>query len=198
MAFELTRQPAQLCAVTPRIEKHGDESVQAVSLGLRITAPNTLLDVLSPGLMAQLYKPVEEGAPGQQQIEGTEITAMPLLRTRFIEKLQLKGELVGWSITIDYGIDDTSAITMSECKVDKFRVEPHEGGSVDLFLRVGTSDLDEDSAGRLMMLLGSEITVTLQAPQRKQEPIDGSTEAFERETREQDATDLFVNEHAEG
>ena len=48
--FQLTTPTeVKLCSMTPRTEKHGDEDVSAVSLGLRIVAPNTLLDADHPG-----------------------------------------------------------------------------------------------------------------------------------------------------
>lgn len=49
--FELlTPIEATLRTLTPRTEKHGEDDVSAVSLGLTIRGPNTLLDYLSKGL----------------------------------------------------------------------------------------------------------------------------------------------------
>jgi hypothetical protein len=54
--FELlTPQAATLTGVVPRNEMHGDDEVLAVTLGLKITAANLLLDRLSPTLRAALY-----------------------------------------------------------------------------------------------------------------------------------------------
>ena len=211
MPFELTtKTPATLATMTPRLEKHGDKDIPAVSLGLRIKAPNTLLDVLAPGLMAMLYKPVEKPADEPEQGELPEVeaaTSMPLLRTRVIETLHLRGELNGWKLGIDYGIDDDSAIHLDACKCDKFRVlELLEGGSIELAFRIGTSDVDEESMGRLTMLLGSEIMVTLIAPVRGGPVIDGTTDAFRADHPEvdlfsepdpvaRDAGEMFAEQH---
>jgi hypothetical protein len=201
MPFELTQcTPATLSSVTPRIEKHGDADVPAVTLGLRITAANTLLDLLEPGLLAMLYKPVEvEPAQGELP-EVEQATSMPLLRVRIIEELRLRGELSGWALAIEYGIDESSAIHLGQCKVDKFRVTPAEGGSIELALRIGTRDVDEESMGRLTMLLGHEINITLIAPVRDSAPvIDGSVDAFAKDHPEfaggADAGDLFAEQH---
>lgn len=212
MPFELTtKTPATLATMTPRLEKHGDKDIPAVSLGLRIKAPNTLLDVLAPGLMAMLYKPVEKPADEPEQGELPEVeaaTSMPLLRTRVIETLHLRGELNGWKLGIYYGIDDDSAIHLDACKCDKFRVlELLEGGRIELAFRIGTSDVDEESMGRLTMLLGSEIMVTLIAPVRNAGPvIDGTTDAFRADHPEadlfsepdpvaRDAESVFAEQH---
>ena len=81
MAFQITTPtPATLRTVTPRTELHGDEKVSAISLGLSITGPNTLLDALDGGkLRHALYMAV----PGQEDLPGVE-PSTPLLRARGI------------------------------------------------------------------------------------------------------------------
>ena len=42
--FELlTPTPATITSVTPRTESHGDEKVPAMSLGFKLTMPNSIL-----------------------------------------------------------------------------------------------------------------------------------------------------------
>lgn len=144
MPFELQAPTeAKLNSVTPRKEMHGDEPVSAISLGLSITGPNTLLDAIDGGkLRHALYMAV----PDQEQLPGVEPTT-PLLRARGIETVSLSGALDGWTVVIAHGIDDSSAIALGGSKVDKFRVRPMEGGSVELMFRVGSSDIDEGEAG---------------------------------------------------
>lgn len=161
MSFEFTEPTAAvLTSITPRTEKHGDDDVFAVSFGLKITGPNTLLDKLSPALRQALYKPADEDTeplPGIEQ-------ATPLLRATGIELLTLKGALTGWTIEIDHGIDETDPIRLGDCKVDHFRVSPMQGGSVDLMFRVGSNDIDATEAGLLCSHLKQEISFRLIAP----------------------------------
>lgn len=170
MTFEiLTPTDATLTSVTPRTEKHGDEDVFAISLGLKVTAPNTLLDTLAPGLRDSLYKAVE----GQEQLPGVE-PATPLLRCKVIDTLALAACFEGWTIAIDHGIDESDPITLGGAKVDKFRVVPSEGGSVSIAFRVGSNDIDAAEAGLLCSHLGQGISFTLKAPEARKE---GTTEA---------------------
>tara|TARA_B100001105_G_C22399440_1_gene448565 strand:+ start:2491 stop:3177 length:687 start_codon:yes stop_codon:yes gene_type:complete len=173
----LDATPAKLATVTNRTEKHGDQDVPAVTLGIRITTANTLLDQLSQGLCAQLYKSPEEPEP-QPEFDGMERIALPLRRDNVIDRLALKGELNGYTVIIDFGIDETSDIKLGGAKIDGFVVTPHEGGSIELGLRIGSSDLDELKAGRLAMLNKHEIQLKLLAPERKPDAIDGSLAAF--------------------
>lgn len=191
----LTPTAAKLHSFTPRIEKHGEENVPAVSLGLTITGPNTLLDLLQPGLREAVYKAAE----GQEALPGVEAPT-PLMRSRAMERIKLKlPEMEGWQLVIEHGIDDDSAIDLHGCKVDAFAVEPFEGGSVELRFRVGTNDVDETYMGHLAMKLGQEVSITLHAPQPKPAAIDGSTEAFERDHPDagKTAADLFEAAHGE-
>lgn len=162
-------------------------------LGVRITASNLLLEKLCPGFASQLYKAPEK-AEGQPALDGME-PVLPLRRDNVIDSIALKGELNGWTMVIDFGIDDDTAITLGSCKVDGFRVTPHEGGSVDLAMRIGTSDIDETKAGRLAMLNRHDIVFRLLAPVKKPEAIDGTVAAFEADT--QDAGDAFALAHSE-
>lgn len=186
--FELlTPTEAVLRTLTPRTEKHGEDDVSAVSLGLTITGPNTLLDALRPGLRTTLYTPVE----GQEQLPGVE-PSTPLLRCSGIESLKLDACFEGWTMKVDRGIDDSTAIELGGCKVDAFVVHPAEGGSINLQLRVGTSDISEDEAGWLFGKLKQSISITLHAPKPRAAAIDGSTEAFERDHPGASAEDLFA------
>ncbi len=192
--FALTNTTtAKLSSLTPRIEKHGDDNVPAVSLGLGITGPNTLLDLLQPGLRDALYKAADDAGDNLPGVEAP----TPMLRSRALEKIKLKmPDMVGWRLRIEHGIDDSSAIDLHECKVDKFNVEPFEGGSVLVTFRVGTSDVDETYAGRLAMKLGQEVQITLSAPEVKPEAIDGSVAAFDAD--HPDAGDMFADNEAAG
>ena len=192
MPFELlTPTAATLKTVTPRTEIHGDEPVSAISLGLSITGPNTLLDALDGGkLRNALYMAV----PNQDLLPGVE-PSTPLLRARGIDEVKCSGTLEGWTVSIEHGIGDD--IELSASKVDKFRVKPMEGGSIELLFRVGTSDISEDEAGALFGKLGQEIMLTVRAPVLASGApvIDGSTEAFKADHPE--AGDLFAEQHGD-
>lgn len=179
---------AHLASVTNRVEKHGEDDKPAVSLGIAIEAANTLLDVIDPKIRHALYMAVE----GQEDLPGVE-PATPVLRCNSFETHKLSASHDGWTLQVDDGIDDTTPMTFGGCKVDKFVVEAKQGGSIVLRFRVGTSDVDAEKLGKLGMHIGQSIWLTLKAPQKKAEPIDGSLEAFQAD--HPDAGDMFAAEH---
>lgn len=194
--FQLT-SPTEvtLKTFTPRTERHGDDEVSAASLGLKFTGPNTLLDILQPGLRDMLYKAVE----GQDQLPGVD-PHTPLLRAKGVESVKLGACFEGWTLKIDRGMDESDPFVIGGARVDKFVVTPHEGGSVELDFRIGSSDIDETEAGWLYGHQKQDITITLWAPEKKADVIDGSTEAFERDHPTQvdlieDAGDVFSAAH---
>jgi hypothetical protein len=187
----LSMTEARLATLTPRAQKHGDEEVPAVSLGLELTVANTLLDCIDPAIRQTLYKAVE----GQDQLPGVE-PATPVLRCNSFEKHTLPRKYEGWTLQVDDGIDDTQPMTFSGCKVDKLSIEAQQGGSVILRLRVGTSDLDAERSGMLGMHVGQSIWITLTAPEKQPDAIDGTTAAFEADHPE--ASDMFAAAHADG
>jgi len=193
MPFELTDSPATLRSVTPRTERHGEDEVFAISLGFKLTTANTILDRLNPTLRDALYKAVE----GQEQLPGVEPTT-PLLRTRAIESLALGARFEGWTLTIPHGIDEDEPIKLGNARIDKFKVTPHEGGSVDLTFRVGSNDIDATEAGLLCAKLGQEVDISLTAPVIAQGApiIDGTTEAFKADHPEADLFDGTSDQHA--
>jgi hypothetical protein len=167
--FQLTDfTEARLASVTNRTEKHGDEDVPAVTLSTVITAANTLLDSIEPGLRHALYKPSMA-----RQLPGVE-PSTPVLRANCIDTVVLTTMHEGWRLLVDDGIDDTDPMTFDGVKVDKLRVDAKQGGSIELTMRLGTSNIDADRLGKLGMHNGKSIWVKLLKPEVKP---DASTAA---------------------
>jgi len=178
---------AHVASVTNRTETYGDDKVPAVSIGLEMTCSNTILDQIDQALRHSLYKDVED----QEYLPGIE-PATPVLRCNSIEKVTLPISHEGWTLSVDDGIDETVPMVFGGVKVDKFTVEPKQGGSIVLRFRCGTSDIDADRLGKLGMHNGQSIWIKLTAPAKDSGPvIDGSIEAFEAD--HPDATDLFAS-----
>lgn len=190
--FEIRKTTeATLTAVTNRTEKHGDEDVPAVSLQISIEAANTLLDCIDPAIRQALYKAVDD----QEQLPGVE-PSTPVLRCNSFGTLEIDRAHEGWTLEIDAGIDEDAPMTFSGCKVDKFRVDAKQGGSVVLRMRIGTSDVDADRLGALAMHNGQDIFMRLIAPKPKADAIDGTQAAFDAD--HPDAGDMFSAAHDTG
>lgn len=194
---------------TPRKEHHGEDLVQAISLRMSWTTTNDSLDKLHPQLKAMLYwkTPTEEA---QDRIDGIpDIT--PNLRVPTVATpLAIGAEFSGYQLTIDHGIDESTALQLYQCTMDKFKVDPKEGGSVTISWSMSSNkQVTPELVGALCGLEGEEVTVELVAPDVAQgDVIDGTTAAFmadhpgaiplfDDDAPRMDATDAFVKTHAE-
>lgn len=194
---------ATMVSLNTRTEKHGKDDVSAMSFRLRFTGPNTLLDLLSSDVRKTLYMAAE----GQEDLPGVEPTT-PLLRCKSVKTWSPDITYEGWTVTVDYGIDETSQIVMGGCKVDAFTVDLFDGGTVAIECRVSTSDLDWMGAGRLWSLQKRKIQVMLAAPltpqtnpeaggqDERQLTLNGSTgnEASEHSQARKTAEEAFAED----
>lgn len=162
---------AHLASVTNRIEKHGDDDKKAVTIGIEITTANTMLDAIDPKLREAMFKPKPDSEP---ELPGVEIST-PILRCNSIDRVTLPTKHEGWTLAIDDGVEgDTDPMLFGSVKVDKLSVEPKQGGSIVLRMRLGTSDVDADKLGWLGMHNGEEIWIKLTPPPKPAEAIDGT------------------------
>ena len=191
--FELPNMtPATIANVNTRMEKHGkDNMVPAVDVRLTFDMPNTVLQVLAPGLLQLRYTDDEsmQAAPDDDQDELDFETAdvpMPYLRESDLTfPLGLKTELHGFCVSVDYGLGGKRNLVLNTSEVNKFSVEPKNGGTVTIGCRVQCADrMDERILGKLDVLQQKEVKVTITAPEVKQEqipenpfPVDGDAAA---------------------
>jgi hypothetical protein len=164
--FELlTPEAATLEGVQPRQELHGEDETLAVSLVLKLEGANTLLDRLSPTLRHALFM-VD---PDQAVLPGVE-PVTSLRRSPDVDRVTLAFAFVGWTLRVDHFVGDRRRITLPACKVDRFRLEPLEGGRIVLQFRVGTSSVSAAQIGELCELLGHGVWIELEAPTPNNEP----------------------------
>lgn len=182
----------KLLKTTPNKEHHGDQLVQAISLRLAWETTNENLALLHPQLKDMLFwRPPQMDA--QQTVEGVPETT-PFLRVPAMAlPLKLDQSFTGYTFTIEHGIDDSSALELYVCSLQKFTVDAKEGGTVTVVWSLGSNkQITRELAGELCELEGSEIVATLTPPAVESgHVIDGSVDAFNADHPE--AGDLFAD-----
>ena len=180
----------KLTKTTPRKEEHGKDRVQAISLRLEWSPPeNGALNVIEPGLQDMIFWTPPEVA-AQCALEGMPPVKKHLRCETLTQPLKFGGSLSGYTFTIEHGIDDSSALELYSCTLDKFEVEAKQGGSSTIrFSLASNKQITPELIGALCSLDGGSIVAQLTPPTAEQ-LIDGSTEAFKKD--HPDATDLFT------
>lgn len=167
--FELSHlTPAKLTSVNNRAEIHGREAVPAVDLKFTFDASNAILSEFDDFLLPSLYYNAEPSDGDQEQLEGVEVISdMPNLRfPKLGLPLKWDMELSGYELTIDHGLGGKSNVVLADCKVNAFALEPHEGGTVTVSLRVQSQiGLTEKILGKLATLVQHDVQLMLTAPE---------------------------------
>lgn len=177
MTFEIEDfTNAKLTSVNCRSEKHGpDDLMPAVDLSFTIDAPNTVLSSFDKHLLSSIYFKSENGpVGGQGTLEGVEeLAALPNLRFPNMGPLKWGKDLTGYTLTIDHGLGGKSELVLADCKVNEFRLNPKEGGTVEVKFRVQCStSLNEKTLGKLSLLIQHEIPIKLAAPEASDKQVD--------------------------
>ena len=163
--FDLHNATAHIRSVNLRTEKHGPEEVPCADLKIETKQPNSMLSEFGPQLRDALYWRAPTADGDQGSLDGVdEISDKPNLRCPEIETtFALKYEGAGYHITIDHGINGKSAIEIEGVDVNGLKFEAHEGGTITLVLRA-QFEIDDKLAGKLAMLIGREVTITVTPP----------------------------------
>lgn len=145
-----------------RDENHGDDKVPAIDLKLSKEMHNSALDLFKPGLRKLLYfKSTTPREPAQGTLELDEPNDMPDLRFPELGVIKWAGEQQGRTLTLEYGLGKSSNIRLVDCRVNEFRIECKEGGTVKITWRVQRSQPDERAVGKLSSLLKHEVQAML-------------------------------------
>lgn len=177
MRFELIgKTRAKLVKVENQSKKMGQkELVPAVKVRVMATVPNTVLEMFDPTLRAFLYEKTAPNGKEQKQLEGIEvITDMPQLRQAGVKlgALHWEDEQTGCKLVIDYGMGGDSNISIGDCKVDKFKLVPKDGGTTQVFFTLFSTDVDRETLGDIGMLHQHEVEIELTAPKiAEQKPL---------------------------
>lgn len=189
----------KLANMNPRIEKHGTESVPAVDLSFSINAANAILDQFDADLLMALYAEPEDGGEDQEELDGVEpVSTFTRLRFPKMNPTKWDTKHAGYKLAIDYGLGAESALEIEGCEVGKFMLDCKEGGTVEVKFQVQcNSGLTEKIMGKLSLMIGQEVQITLLPPEVEQvqqvtNPLPGDTSPDAPLT----ATDVFIAGHA--
>jgi len=175
-------------SANPRPEKHGTEDVIAISLNLRLSDSNDILDLVSDDLREACYdRDDNEPIPGMNDRRVT-------LRSEDIDGLELPmkrvATLEGATVFFDYGADgEAKPITLTKSKVDKFRAVLHKGGTSDVLFRVGSNDISAHEIGDLCSKMRQWIRIRVKPAVEIEKPDDNGAPLFEEPSPERQAAE---------
>jgi hypothetical protein len=171
LKFSLQNEKVKIVNVNPRAELHGDEPKSACDIKIEATLANDDLAEFHPTLKSLLYVKDEDRPDLISQADPGHATMLRFPQLKGPHKWD--GEIIGAAVTVHYGTTEKSHIVLPTCLVNEFRLEPLEGGSVVVTCRVQAHP-DEKAFGKLCMLVGTEIGVSIKPPESE---LEHSTDA---------------------
>ena len=166
MALQLKKQTAKIAHLNVREEKHGEESVLACDVKLKMDLGNEVLDTLAQGLRQALYRP-DDG-----QLEGIE-APMSVLRFPALGGQHWTVEVRTVKFTL-HGAKKADDMVFEGSISKAISLDPKEGGTVEVTLQVQLNPEPGELAG-LSSLLGKSAKISL-APGAIHADDDGAGE----------------------
>lgn len=157
--FDLDTQQVKLASVNARAELHGDDPKPAFDLKIEATLSSEKLIHFHPELR-QLFFKRDEDPDLVDQVSGETMTA---LRFPKMGSVKWDCDYTGYSAKVGYGIGGKSDIQLGDVKVDHFRFEPMNGGSVLITFRIIAHPETAD-VGKLCEFIQQNIDLTLTPP----------------------------------
>lgn len=190
-----------------RDEHHGDETALAIDLKLSLEANNDVLEQFEPGMVGSFYRKGTAPAAraGQAALDLEKAPDLNELRFPNLDTQKWHEDLEDRIVTLDYGITGASKpLTLQPCKVNEFRMEMKQGGTVRVTFRVQHSEPDEGTLGKVGSLLKRQVRATIR-PSAEMERLIADNEAMaaqaapksraKKAAAPQDATDAFLAQH---
>lgn len=160
----------KLTKATNRKETHGKELVQAISLRLEWWPPdNSALNLLHDNLQDMLFWTPPD-ASAQAQLEVVVPVKKHLRCPTVAQPFKVPNlSFSGYTLTIEHGIDDSTALELYGCALDKFETEVKDGGSCAIRFSIASNkQITRELLGALCEMEGREVIATLTPPTPEQ------------------------------
>jgi hypothetical protein len=149
---QLDEAHVRMTSKNDRIEKHGETDVLACDLEFRWETANDQLALFSPTLLSSIYM----ADPDMDRKKGGALPGVEKTLTKLknpeIKTYKWDGhEIVGGKFLI-HGVVSGKDMTFGEANVGKWRIDPREGGTVNILFRVQINP-EHKQRGHLMDLL---------------------------------------------
>lgn len=164
LEFQLAK--AKVNSVHSPVEFFGEDHRLACHIKFTLSRPNDDLSMLHPTLKSLLFR-------ASDNADMVKPDHLPHVRFPQIAELDWEAEFSGVRVVISRDLGAGAAIALADCELKDIKLEPKEGGSVDLRFRI-ISHPSEELVGRLAALQQSEVLITVEqgAIRQEQEKVD--------------------------
>ena len=137
-----------------------------MSLRWRVSLANSALSMLSPKLLPFLYER-NSAAATQGTLDGVPVVSdMPAItaEAKSLGAFSWDKEQTGCKMVVYQGVTGNADIRLKDGTLSIQKIDPKEGGAVDITFDFAVSDLDAETMGELAVLKNHEVDIELTAP----------------------------------
>lgn len=172
MTFELenfTKSKITDVVVLSQKNREPDDNPGA-ALSFTLELSNHHLSYFDGSLKSFLYakSAASSAAPKQGSLDGVEqVTDMPNLTVAGfkIGRFHWDHDLTGYTLEIDQGLGGKhSNLEIADCALSKFRIDPREGGTIQVDFVLESQDVPEKTFGKLATLKNRDVQIKLSPP----------------------------------
>lgn len=165
--FKIVETTATIASINPRAENHGEEHALTCDIKLQFVFGNKHLALLDEKLLPLLYQQEEHEDPGEgQDTLDLEENALPHLRFPLLGALSWNYSGAGYTFhLIDERLNGDHIIEVEDCKVNKFKIDCEEGGTINLSMMV-QGNPTEETVGELCGYIKEKVRVSLIPPEK--------------------------------
>jgi hypothetical protein len=159
--LNMTKHLVRVAHLNVRTEFHGEDEVTMVDLTLIAEVANFELDKLSPTLRESLFD-------GDPDMLGADENPLVHPKNPELGALRWKAEFDLVVLRLHAGAKAKDDIVFGDAKIKKIGFEPEEGGTCKTVYQIAVQPT-EDQGARLMMLLGRDVRISLEACEQPEE-----------------------------
>lgn len=156
--FTLRHVRGKLLHLNIGTEQHGAAIISRADLKLQVHRPSDALDMFHPAMRELFYKSDDPQDLADQTHDA------PNLRLPSLDTLVWKRKLVGATVTLHFGLGGKSDLVLHSAKVDTFKIDPEEGGTVVLTFTAKCLNPGADVVGKVSTLVKCEVELSVIPP----------------------------------
>lgn len=175
--LKLETHEAQLASVNLRTEKHGQERHLAVDINVSVRGPNTMLDMLEPGLRQSLFRKARKGEPVGDVVDdpkAEDVGNLVAVSHPTLKPITLEGKFPGYELEVLPSVQlvegkESEPLVLVAVQVKDITVDPIEGGSVLITFKAQAPVEPSDLADLGELLTHPNVLVTLNPPSAQEQ-----------------------------
>ena len=160
--FSLDNQNVLVTSVSGNGENHGTEIKLGMTVAVKFTVGNTILNQFGDNYLQALY---ERGPEDDADLDAQgKPDLLPVMRIPNMKPLGIKWDGAGYRVIFHQGLSGDEDIILIQSAIDSVVFDCKQGGSVEVALKIKCHPFEAEDRGALLGLIKQPCDITLEPP----------------------------------